>query len=62
MLTIQDDGVGFGEDAVSAENLGLTIMQNAQQVSEPDYKSKSEPASGTQVSLLWSAVEAEAIA
>ncbi len=63
MLTIQDDGVGFGEDAVSAENLGLTIMQERATGIGAELQIESEPASGTQVSLLWSAEsEAEAIA
>jgi signal transduction histidine kinase len=53
IMTIQDDGVGFEPDAISAENLGLVIMQERADAAHAVLNIETEPGSGTQVSLLW---------
>jgi PAS domain S-box-containing protein len=53
-LRICDDGQGFDLDGVQPERLGLRIMRERAQAIGGTFSIKSQPAQGTEVTVVWS--------
>ena len=54
-LTIQDNGIGFDLQAVTAESMGLRIMRERTEDVNVWVEVQSEIGNGTQVSVIWPA-------
>ncbi|HET7771855.1 MAG TPA: sensor histidine kinase, partial [Chloroflexota bacterium] len=52
-LRVEDDGVGFDPDAVSAERLGVRIMHERAAAIGAALQVKAAPGHGAQVSVVW---------
>jgi signal transduction histidine kinase len=53
LLIIRDDGCGFEPAFISAEHLGLGIMQERASAIGASLSIESHPGEGTQVTVLW---------
>ena len=52
-LRICDDGQGFDPEGVQPERLGLRIMHERAQAIGATFSVKSQPAQGTEVTVVW---------
>jgi PAS domain S-box-containing protein len=53
-LRICDDGQGFDPEGVQPERLGLRIMRERAQAIGGTFSIKSQPAQGTEITVVWS--------
>jgi signal transduction histidine kinase len=52
-LCIRDDGLGFDPDLVAQDRLGLGIMHERAESIGAQLQIESQPAHGTQVTVVW---------
>ena len=52
-LCVRDDGVGFDPGGVTEDHLGLGIMRERARAIHARLEVKSEPGSGTEVTVIW---------
>ncbi len=59
ILTIRDDGVGFDEETITSDHLGLEIMYERAESISANLTITSQPGQGTTLTLVWCPDESE---
>jgi ligand-binding sensor domain-containing protein/signal transduction histidine kinase len=57
MLAIRDDGRGFGTESIQPGHFGVGIMRERAAAVGAELEIRSEPGSGTEVAVVWTAGE-----